>query len=202
MPLTLEDIAAMMNSNKEEILNKVDGLVEEVKEVKTQVKGLTERADSQDETNAIVNEKIKHLQSQISDLKKTPRPSYAQVTVTETQEPKINFEQPEVVTASTHFKKLLSDGKRVIGLSPIDQNDIDIEKDKGVENEDEAMISAAMTFFTEDMNIPTSTLNKMKIIRVFKPATVEDTDRIYVEFENEMSVKIVNRYRRNLAAGL
>ena len=42
----------------------------------------------------------------------------------------------------------------------------------------------------------------MKIIRVFKPATLEDTDRIYVEFENEMSVKIVNRYRRNLAAGL
>ena len=52
------------------------------------------------------------------------------------------------------------------------------------------------------MNIPTSTLEKMKIERVFKPATLEETDRIYVQFESEMSVKIVNRYRRNLAAGL
>ena len=88
----------------------------------------------------------------------------------------------------------------MIGLSSIDQNDI--EKDKGIVNDKEAMESAAMTFFTEDMNIPISTLNKMKITRVFKPATLEDTERLYVEFENEMSVKIVNRYRKNLAVGL
>ena len=42
----------------------------------------------------------------------------------------------------------------MIGLSPIDQNDI--EKDKGIVNDKEAMKSAAMTFFTEDMNIPIS----------------------------------------------
>ena len=35
----------------------------------------------------------------------------------------------------------------MIGLSPVDQNDIDIEKEKGIESEEEAMIAAAKTFF-------------------------------------------------------
>jgi hypothetical protein len=64
------------------------------------------------------------------------------------------------------------------------------------------MIAAAKAFFTEDMNIPESTFKKMKIVKVFKPANADETDKLYVEFENESSVNILNRYRRNLAAGL
>ena len=45
MPLTLEDIAAMITSNKVEILSKVDGIVEDVKEVKTKVKDLAPQED-------------------------------------------------------------------------------------------------------------------------------------------------------------
>ena len=68
MPLTLEDIAAMINSNKEEILSKVDAIVEDVKDVKTKVKDLTHRVDSQEETNAEVNKKLELLQNQMSNL--------------------------------------------------------------------------------------------------------------------------------------
>ena len=155
MPLTLEDMAAMITNNKEEIINKVDGIVEDVKEVKTQVNILTLREA-------------------------------------------VNEDSPTDI----RIRKLLNDGRRVIGLSPVDQNDIDIEKEKGIENEEVAMISAAQSFFTEDMNIPPSTVAKMKIVKVFKPATADETDRLYVEFVEESSVNILNRYRRNLAAGL
>ena len=65
MPLTLEDIAAMITSNKVEILSKVDGIVEDVKEVKTKVKDLA----PQEDTNIKVNEKLELLENQISSLK-------------------------------------------------------------------------------------------------------------------------------------
>ena len=58
MPLTLDEIAALITSNKEEILNKVDGIVEDVKEVNTQVNHLTQRANTQEETNIKVDEKL------------------------------------------------------------------------------------------------------------------------------------------------
>ena len=58
----------MINSNKEEILSKVDGIVEDVKDVKTKVKDLTHRVDSQEETNAEVNKKLELLQNQMSNL--------------------------------------------------------------------------------------------------------------------------------------
>ena len=64
------------------------------------------------------------------------------------------------------------------------------------------MVSAAKLFFTEDMNIPESTVTKKKIVKAFKPANTEETEKLYVEFEDESSVNILNRYRRNLAAGL
>ena len=49
------------------------------------------------------------------------------------------------------------------------------------------------------MNVPESTLKNMKIVRTFRPSsTIRDTDRLYVEFESESSVNILNRYKRNL----
>ena len=64
----------MINSNKKEILSKVDEIVEDVKDVKTKVKFLTNRADAQEATNTKVNEKIDLLQSQISSLKSDLKP--------------------------------------------------------------------------------------------------------------------------------
>ena len=53
------------------------------------------------------------------------------------------------------------------------------------------------------MNIPETTVTKnMSIVRVFRPASNEDNEKLYVEFENEASVNIVHRYKKNLAQGL
>ena len=75
MPLTLEDIADMINNNKKEILSRVDGIVEDVKVVKNKVDNLIHRVDSQEETNTKVNKKIELLQSQISYLQNPGRKS-------------------------------------------------------------------------------------------------------------------------------
>ena len=92
----MPDIAAMMNSNKEEMLNKVDGLVEEVKKVKSQVKDLTLRADFQEETNVKMNEK----------------PSYTQVTASNNQEQQRNHEHSDLVTVSSDLKELIDAGEK------------------------------------------------------------------------------------------
>ena len=53
------------------------------------------------------------------------------------------------------------------------------------------------------MNIPEVTVKKMKIVKAFKPANCGvDNDKLYVEFEQESSVNIIHRFKRNLAAGL
>ena len=124
MPLTLEDIASLINSNKEEILSKVDGIVEDVKEVKTQVKDLTQRAESQEETNVKMNEKLQLLEKEIHELKKSPTPSFAQVASTSqpirSTQPNPNqrmskeIEVNEDFTKEQYARKLLSDGKRVV----------------------------------------------------------------------------------------
>ena len=56
----------------------------------------------------------------------------------------------------------------MIGISPLDQVDIDIEKEKGVENDEEAKVAAVKYFFTDEMNIPEITVDNMKITKVFK----------------------------------
>ena len=40
----------------------------------------------------------------------------------------------------------------------------------------------------------------MKIVKVFKSHNPEEADKLYVEFEEENSVNILNRYRRNLSS--
>ena len=136
---------------------------------------LTLRADSKEETNVKVNEKIEELQSQILDLKRSPKLSYAQVTASNNQEQQRHHEHSEVVTVSRHCE-----WSRIYKICNHD------------------LLYRGHEHWTS----PSALSTKMKITRVFKPATLEDTERIYVEFENEMNVKIVNRYRRNLAVGL
>ena len=196
MPLTLEDIASLINSNKEEILNKVDGVVEDVK------------ANSQEEKNVQMNERSKLLEKEIIELKKPrPQPSFAQVASTNQFVPYQDQTRPATYNESEDgggpkdhaIRKLISDGKRVIGLSPLDQNVIDIQLEEGAQDEEQAKNAAAQYFLTGDMNIPKSTVERMKIVRVFKAFNALESDRLYVEFESESSVNILSRYKRNLA---
>ena len=79
--LTLEDIAALINSNKKEILDKVEGIVVEVKEVKCQVSDLNEKATKQDIINVEVSKKLDMLEKEISDMKKHTLPTSSSLEV-------------------------------------------------------------------------------------------------------------------------
>ena len=210
MPLTLEDIAELINTNKREILTKVDGIVQDVNEVKSYVKVLNQRSDSQDKKNEKMEERFLMLENEILEMKKKSPVSFAQVV---SSPPSLSSNHaplawgPVRANASNGdsddqaIRNLISHAKKVIGLSPVDQEWIDLEKEKGIENDDEAQIAAARYYLTGEMNIPETTVEKMKIVKAFKPSTAEDTDRLYVEFEDESSVKILNRYKRNLSPG-
>ena len=154
--------------------------------MKTQVNYLTQRANTQEETNIKVDEKLQLLQKQIIELKNPSSPTFAQVTGTTTsREFQHNPSQTDAAREDSSkdikVRKIISDGRRVIGLS---QNDIDIEKENGIENEEESMTAAAKSFFTGDMNIPESTLKKLKIVKVFKPANADETDKLYADMRN------------------
>ena len=68
------------------------------------------------------------------------------------------------LTIDDRLSRILSEGRRVIRLSPIDTSDIELEvNDKGIDNELDAMISAAKTFLLDDMNIPEVTVNQFDV---------------------------------------
>ena len=195
--LTLNDLAKIMNDNKLEIISKVDKVAKDVGEVKSDVDELKDKFKCQEKINEGVNERIKRLEIQISKLS--------------SEKPLLNTDDQAASVADRNnsasndkdqrIANIISQGKRVIGLCPIDQSDLETEKEH-FQNEQDVMISAAYTFFIEDMSIPKSTLDKMKIIRAFRPATSAESDKLYVEFESEISANVVRRYRTNLAPGV
>ena len=198
--LTLEDIANLINSNKDEIIHKFEGIAEEVKVVKAQVSELSENAKNQIIINTEVNKKLEMLEKEISELKRPQnQSSFLQTKLASVSQ----IMNDDFVVRDSRISEIISEGRRVIGLSPINESDISIEIEKGIDDEQNAMIAAAQTFFLDDMNIPLATVNKMKIIKAFRPVNSgPDNDKLYVEFAHESSVKIVHRFKRNLAAGL
>ena len=203
MPLTLEDIAALINTNKEEIITKVDAIVEDIGGVKTQVNNLVQKAERQEENNIEMEDRFLILEKEIQQLKKPSLPvaTFAQIASAAPHPAVVSSlgaKQRETETVNENIRKIISDGKRVIGISPVDQNDIDIAKEKGIEGDKEATEAAAKYFFAGEMNVPESTLERMKIVRVFRPFNNENNNKLYVEFETENSVSILNRYKRNL----
>ena len=191
--ITLNDLAKLINDNKKEIIDKVDLIANDVKAVKEDVSNLKNKVKRQEEINGEVSDKIKALECKISNLINKPA-SVNECTEVDVQKKATDDHQ------SQRQIEIIKQGKKVIGLSPIDQTDLDAEKD--LAKDQNVMIAAALTFFIEDMNIPKTTLDKMKITRAFRPSNNDDSDKLYVEFEDETSADIVRRYRLNLAPGV
>ena len=215
MPLTLEDIAEMINSNKKEILNKVDEIVEDVKDVKTKVKDLTNRADAQEATNTKVNEKIDLLQSQISSLKEmsegdlgtrlvSPRNkqsrSYATVAAAVTT-PWPRAAESEHVTTPTdpiqsdHDKQvteIIDLARRTVGLYKIDNDDLKrmrLVHFGGATTEDEEKQLAVREYLKCELKFDLEEINNMEVENIFIPARDKgEPQSLNVTFKSVSSV--------------
>ena len=187
MPLTLEDIAAMINSNKEEILSKVDAIVEDVKDVKTKVKDLTHRVDSQEETNAEVNKKLELLQNQMSNLNEVAEtvkllgetrlvsPSKARGTNNAPAWPAGLPSQSNQSRAGTSqdgsaVAEIMDVARRTVGLSRIDREDIERMKQPqfgGATTEEEAKILAVKEYLRCELKLNPEVIDSMVIDSIF-----------------------------------
>ena len=187
MPLTLEDIAAMINSNKEEILSKVDGIVEDVKDVKTKVKDLTHRVDSQEETNAEVNKKLELLQNQMSNLNEVAEtvkllgetrlvsPSKARETSNAPAWPACLPSQSNQSRAGTSqdgcsVAEIIDVARRTVGLNRIDREDIERMKQPqfgGATTEEEAKILAVKEYLRCELKLNPEVIDSMVIDSIF-----------------------------------
>ena len=103
---------------------KVDGIVEDVVEVKkNQVKDLTQKAVAQEARNEKMDDRFLMIEKQIQELRKPPPPiTFAQVASI----PLVGQPNQPVVkgkAVSDIVKKIVNDGKRVVGISSVDQND-------------------------------------------------------------------------------
>ena len=221
MPLTLEDIAAMITSNKKEILSKVDEIVEDVKEVKTkmkdlthEMKDLTHRVETQEETNAKVNKKIELLQSQISNLKDGSGPVKAVGgTRSEgtsstplwpagpsTQSVQSRADTGGTLQVGTEAAEIMDVARRTVGLNRIDREDIERMKQPqygGATTEKEAKLLAVKEYLRCELKIDPEVIETMAVENIFEPEKERDNPQsLNVTFQDSLSVsKIFEKTR-------
>ena len=69
-------------------------------------------------------------------------------------------------------------------------------------NENEAMRLSIVNFLVREMKIPEEVVNGFKFTRIFPPASQPTSwNRLYVEFQSQMNVDLINQFLPNLQQG-
>ena len=93
--------------------------------------------------------------------------------------------------------------RRILGFSPIVQDDIDFLKKKhSVEDIHQAMKLAVIEFLNDEMKVPKSVTDKLSIKRIFPPAKqLTGWKTLYTEFNDISTSELINQYVTNLQPG-
>ena len=164
--------AEIIEEQKNNIQKAVDSINVTISSIKEKV---DENSEKIDDMNARIEalEKIKNK----GTFTKVNRKSYSQAVLTDPTEHK--------------KKKVLEEARKVIGLSPITDEDLDEYLEKGM-NKHEALEEAAADFLKFELKIDSDEMEDLAINKVTRPGK-EDTDRIYIHFSSEDSAKYIFR---------
>ena len=96
-------------------------------------------------------------------------------------------------------KEVISLGRRTVGLSRIDQEDLvrmRQEQFGGAKSEDEERLLAVKEFLKCEMKFDSETIEQMEVDRIFPPAKKPKPQYLYVTFKNERSVSMIYQRTR------
>ena len=219
MPLTKKDLDEMMAKQKEERMAEMDvlqkifmqGVREEMKEQLTAFRQEIRRELA--EVREEVQEKVTVLedkQNEMSDIQ-----SIMDCRVDKMEEEMTLLKElignqhtsvPNVATAGQNAEiddvtaKLVKHAMRAAGFKPIEHRDIlRIKKMMNVEDDEEAKKLCLKEFWKCEMRMPTKIIDELisSIKKIWNPAN-QNWDRLYVEFEDDKSVKVCFSYAKNL----
>jgi len=216
IPLTKKDLEEMMAQQKEErkaemdVLQKIfmQGVKEEMKEqltafrqeirrelaevredVQKKVNVLEDKQNEMSDIQSIMDCRVDKMEEEMTLLKNLIGSQHTKVA-TEGQNAEIDD-----VTA-----KLVKHAMKVAGFKPIEHRDIlRIKRMMNVEDDEEAKKLCLREFCKCEMRMPTKIIDELisNVKKIWNPAN-QDWDRLYVEFEDDKSVKVCFSYAKNL----
>ena len=162
--------------------------VDKVEQVQTEMK----------EQMGILMEQMKSVKQNPSNVPKLleSRPStMAEIVVSdEHRQDRVTHQ-----TTEADLRSIISLSRRTVGLQKIDQNDLmrmRQEQYGGAKTEEEEMNLAVQEFLRLELKLAKTTLENMKIERIFTPVGRENPEWLYVTFSHESSVqKIFDKTR-------
>ena len=111
--------------------------------------------------------------------------------------------QPQTPLSRDAAVNAVHHARKILGFSPIVQEDIDFLKEKhSVEDTNEAMKLAVIEFLNDEMKVPKSITDRLSIKRIFPPAKQPTGWKtLYAEFNDISTSELINQYVTNLNPG-
>ena len=220
MPLTKSDLDEMMKKQKQERLSEMqtlkellmegvreeiksqlaevrEELDEKVKEVREEFQGkvtvLEQKQTELSDVQSVMDCKVDKLEEEIKILREMSKNNTIPID-DRSIEPSDTV--GDITENSEDISQLVSYGQRVIGFKPIEHRDIlRLKRTMNIEDDEEAKRSCIKEFMRCELRMPTQTVDELleNTVKIWHP-TEADWDRLYVEFKDEKSVRLVFTY--------
>ena len=168
--------ATVSESIHSEVSNAITPLQEAQKEIIGDLSKTQVRVSALELDNDTTKTKVEELQKQMTSLQQNLSNRPASRTPLSPGTSNLGFRTtplsaPPAIAPSRDAIQVLRDAKKIVGFSPIRQEDLTYLKGlHSINDDDEAMTTAIMEYLTCEMKVPRSITEKLVLKRVFPPA--------------------------------
>ena len=219
MALSKEDFLAFMKQNQTEREKEIQTLTTMVKEgVRDEVRNavttivakqnlLEEQQNCLEKEHSSLKNRVGFLESELASIKNNPSFSgnNSPLLPTVMTAPISAQPPPDSISSddTTEALKVLREGKKVLGFSPISKDHLEYLKvEHSLDDDFLAKKYSIHEFLEFEMKIPRSTIDKFSIKRIFPPAKQADSQTLYVEFSDIATTDHIQQFVTNLNPGV
>ena len=198
-----EELAEIRKKEREEDREEILKLMEKSmsEKVVAAVEPLSERTGKVEEAQLEMKDQVNLLMKEVGSLKEKisevghsqKQEGSAPEEVVHSACTSLNLRAFQGTTQESELAAITSLSRRTVGLQKIDKSDLvrmRQEKFGGAKTEEEEKLLAVREYLELELKISRSTVEKMKIEKIFPPASAKDDHLwLYVTFESEASVQ-------------
>ena len=187
----LEELISNMKDEMKSQVNKLEEKqTEAIESVKKDVDKTKDRQDSADEARQEMLTRIDKLEVELVEMKTKEKEKPKESSAEEEE----IAETEETRHKTNRLRDLVNKNRRIIGLSPIDKDDVRRQgQEHDTEDENEMFMFAYKEYMRYELKVQKETIENLAVARIFRDDR-DDFDRLYVEFVDESSVKLCFRH--------
>ena len=194
------DLFEKLDSNKADIESKIDSIKNDVGSIKSDITINTKKIDALDsevKTVAVDIETLKYkvemLENKDSEKQKEKQPETYADKAKSPYNPKKVPNVKEVPNNAINKKQAaLAEAKKVVGIYPVTDRDLDYIMNEKGSNKNETLKIAANDFIRDELKINITDFAESNIVKVARPKK-EDCERLYLHMKDEESATFLIR---------